>query len=64
MEVHVASVHFRGSMWESKLSSVTEVRFTMNRIILDCKSPSYNETFTLGLIRSSPSGFSLGTIVS
>ena len=31
-------------MWESKLSSITKVRFIMNRIILDCKSPSYNET--------------------
>ena len=51
-------------MWESKLSSVTEVRFIMNRIIFYCKSPSYNETFTSGLIRSSPPGFSLGTIVS
>ena len=52
-EVHIIEVHYKGSLWDSELSLVTEVRFTMNMVILDCKSPSYSETVMLGLIRSS-----------
>ena len=50
LEVHVITVYFKRSLWGSKLSLVTKVRFTMNKIILDCKSPSYSETVTLILI--------------
>ena len=30
LEVHVAVVHCKGNLWDSELSSITEVRFTMN----------------------------------
>ena len=53
LEVHSIVVHYKGSLWDSELSLVTKVRFTMNMVILDCKSLSYSETVTLGFIRSS-----------
>ena len=52
LEVHIIVIHYKGSLWDSELSLVTEVRFTMNMVILDCKSPSYSETVTSRLIRS------------
>ena len=51
LEVHIIAVHCKGSLWDSDLNLVTKVRFTTNKIILDCKSPFYSETVTLGLIR-------------
>ena len=53
LEVHSIVVHYKGSLWDSELNLVTKVRFTMNMVILDCKSLSYSETVTLGFISSS-----------
>ena len=43
LEVHIAAVHYKRSIWNLEHSLVTEVKFTMNKIILDCKSSSYSE---------------------
>ena len=34
LEVHVVVVHYKGSLWDWKLSLVTEFRFTTNRLFL------------------------------
>ena len=34
LEVHVATVNYKRDLWDSKLSLVTEVRFTVNCLSL------------------------------
>ena len=62
LEVHVVVVHYQRHMWDSKLSSVTIVRFTTNRVILTINLYLIVKLFTMGLIRSSLPRFSFGTI--
>ena len=46
LEVHVFAIHCKGSLWDSQLISVIEDKFTMNIVILACKSLSYSVTVT------------------
>ena len=59
LEVHGTTNYYRRHLWDSKLSSVIVVRFTMNRVILIVYLYLILNLFTSGLIRSSPPRFFL-----
>ena len=60
LEVHIALVNYQRRLWDSELSLVTIVKFTINRVILIVNLYLIVKMFTSGLIGSSPPSFSFG----